>query len=53
MCRYIENMKDIHKNSSVTVHLHKESGDPDRSKTGGHHITESVHSNTADHNVEY
>ena len=48
---YIEILKDIYMDSSVTVHLHKESEKIriKRSKTGGHHLTQAVHGNIGEH----
>ena len=48
---YIEILKDIYTDSSVTVHLHKEreNQDQERSKTGGHHLTQAVHGNIGEH----
>ena len=45
---YIEILKDIYTDSSVTVHLYKKSEEnqyQERSKTGGHHLTQAVHGN--------
>ena len=49
---HIEILKDMYTDSPVTVHLHKESDknqDQDRSKTGGHHLTQAVYGNIAEH----
>ena len=49
---YIEILKDIYTDSSVTVHLHKESRenqDQERIKTGGHHLNQAVHGNIGEH----
>ena len=44
---YIEIMKDIYTDSSVTVHIYAqrewENQDQERSKTGRHHLTQAVH----------
>ena len=41
---YIEILKGIYTDSSVTVHQ-----DQERSKTGGHHLTQAVHGNIGEH----
>ena len=50
---YIEILKDIYTNSSVTVHLHLKrewkNQDQERSKTGGHHLAQAVHGNNGEH----
>ena len=51
---YIEILKDIYTDSSVTVHLHNESEKirikrEESSKTGGHHLTQVVHVNIGEH----
>ena len=50
---YIEILKDIYTDSSVTVHLHKDSEKIRIKrgvyKTGGHHLTQAVHGNIGEH----
>ena len=45
---YIEILKDIYTDSSVTVHLHKES-EKIWIKRGGHHLTQAVLGNIVEH----
>ena len=48
---YIEILKDIYTDSSVTVYLNKESEKirTKRSKTVGHHLTQAVQGNVGEH----
>ena len=48
---FIEILKDIYTDSSVTVHAQREweNQDQERSKTGGHHLTQAVHGNIGEH----
>ena len=50
---YIEILKDIYTDSSVTVHEQREweNQDQERSKTGGLHLTQAVHGNNGEHNI--
>ena len=48
---YIEILKEIYTDSSVTVNAQREweNQDQERSKTGGHHLTQAVHGNIGEH----